>query len=360
MLVLRVLNLQISVNINIPPTSLLLFGATGYIGGTFLSHLLNKFGSTLVEHYHITFASRSLEKAERIRDLIPGSSVIALSLQDLSGIETESQKYDIIVQSAGDDLKATEALLLGMRKRQATTGVTPILYQVSGAAIVLEDLGGRAATHVVSDTESDKINSLPLDIPHRDIDDAIVQADLAGYIRSYILAPSVVFGKPMGTLHETGLANSATMAINGIAYAAVNRRAVGQVGPGENVWSICHVDDVASLLLEIVENPPSTHGRDGFYFVENGSLPVQRAVQLATKALYSEGLVDTDTATQFTTEELTRYMAPWMGWNLVCRAEKGKQLGWEPHKGVEEFEKYLVEEVHDLAMSVAFNWKRRS
>lgn len=31
---------------------------------------------------------------------------------------------------------------------------------------LLEDLGGRATTTIVSDTESDKINSLPLDI-HR-------------------------------------------------------------------------------------------------------------------------------------------------------------------------------------------------
>lgn len=80
------------------PKSLLLFGATGYIGGAFLSHLLNKFGPTLAEHFQITLASRSFEKAERIRDLVPGSSVIALSLQDPSAIERESQKYDIVVQ----------------------------------------------------------------------------------------------------------------------------------------------------------------------------------------------------------------------------------------------------------------------
>lgn len=38
-----------------------------------------------------------------------------------------------------------------------------------------------------------------------------------------------------------------------------------------------------------------------------------------------------------------------MGWNIFCRAERGRYLGWEPYHGVEEIEQFIVEEVVRLA-----------
>lgn len=80
------------------PKSVLLFGATGYIGGAFLSNLHAKLGSKLGESFRITLASRGTEKARKIQALIPGSTAIELSLQDLVGLEEQSQKHDIIIQ----------------------------------------------------------------------------------------------------------------------------------------------------------------------------------------------------------------------------------------------------------------------
>lgn len=80
------------------PGSVLLFGATGYIGVAFLSNLHARFGSKLDESFRITLASRRTEKARKIQALIPGSTAIELSLQDLVGLEEQSQKHDIIVQ----------------------------------------------------------------------------------------------------------------------------------------------------------------------------------------------------------------------------------------------------------------------
>lgn len=80
------------------PKSVLLFGATGYIGGAFLSHLHAKFGSKLDEHFRITLASRKTEKARKIQTLLPGTTAIELSLQDLVGLEEQSQKHEIVIQ----------------------------------------------------------------------------------------------------------------------------------------------------------------------------------------------------------------------------------------------------------------------
>ncbi|KAH8656814.1 hypothetical protein BGZ61DRAFT_540781 [Ilyonectria robusta] len=286
------------------PKSVLLFGATGYIGGAFLSNLHARFGSKLGESFCITLASRRTEKARKIQALIPGSTAIELSLQDLVGLEEQSQKHDIIVQIADcDDLEATSAILRGMKTRRDVTGEPPILYHTSGAAFLLEDLAGYSSATVTSDLDSHKINAIPLDKPHRNVDDAIVKADDAGHIRSYILVPTVVFGKPSGLIHQQGLANLTSMGIGAIISAALGRRAVGRVGPAETLWSLVHVDDVASLLLAMVENPPLSHGRDGFYVAENGSRPIHPALHAAATVLYSMDLLDTDKPTLHAAEE---------------------------------------------------------
>ncbi|KAL6412934.1 hypothetical protein AUP68_02428 [Ilyonectria robusta] len=60
---------------------------------------------------------------------------------------------------------------------------------------------------------------------------------------------------------------------------------------------------VASLLLAMVENPPLSHGRDGFYVAENGSRPIHPALHAAATVLYSMDLLDTDKPTLHAAEE---------------------------------------------------------
>ncbi|KAH6991534.1 hypothetical protein BKA56DRAFT_574532 [Ilyonectria sp. MPI-CAGE-AT-0026] len=336
-----------------PPKSVLLFGASGYIGGALLSQLHAKYGSTLAEHYRITLATRSIEKGEKIKAILPGSQTIKLSLQDHAEIEREAQKHEIDCQIADcDDLEATHAILRGLKARKEATGLIPALYHTSGALIYFEDLGGRASSAVISDLDSDKINAIPIEIPHRNVDNAIVEADEAGYVLSYILVPTIVFGKPSGVVHDHGLANATGMAIGHIVRPALDRRAVGQIGPGENLWSVVHVDDVALLHLYLLENPPSGHGRDGFYNAEHGNTAFHVIAEASARTLSALGVTDTDRPTSYTSDELSRYQVPFAGWNLICRGDRARRSGWTPEHYPEEFEQYVVEETKRLVFQL--------
>lgn len=85
----------------------------------------------------------------------------------------------------------------------------------------------------------------------RNVDDAIITADKAGYIRSYIVVPFAVFGTAEGIMHEAGIANPSSMPIPRLINVSLGYKAVPQLGEGggRNQKRWIHVEDGESAKL---------------------------------------------------------------------------------------------------------------
>lgn len=91
-------SLQIANIASMASTSVLLFGATGYIGAAFLSRFSNKYLMSPSPRYKLTASTRSPEKARRLRDLLGNIETTDVTLDDGVKLEWEVEKHDIIIQ----------------------------------------------------------------------------------------------------------------------------------------------------------------------------------------------------------------------------------------------------------------------
>ena len=75
------------------------------------------------------------------------------------------------------------------------------------------------------------------------------------------------------------------------------------------MWPSVHIDDIAALYLAIFDaatkRPDETgHGRQGYYFGENGEYSVGELSQAVAKLLYEAGRGESPQATPFTDKEM--------------------------------------------------------
>ena len=87
--------------------------------------------------------------------------------------------------------------------------------------------------------------SIPLTQIHRPVDVAIVDADTAGYVYTYIILPSTIYGWAKHDLVDRGIANYRSVQVPVLAAASLERRRAGMVGKGLARWSNAHVEDGA-------------------------------------------------------------------------------------------------------------------
>jgi hypothetical protein len=64
-----------------------------------------------------------------------------------------------------------------------------------------------------------------------------------GYVKTYIVLPSSIYGLATGPLVDAGIQNPSSIQIPWTIGAALDRGQVGMVGPGKNIWPNVHIDD---------------------------------------------------------------------------------------------------------------------
>ncbi|CAL1716979.1 unnamed protein product [Somion occarium] len=300
-------------------TSIFLTGATGYIGGSVLARLL---AHPSAETFNITVVSRQAEKAKKLESF--GVNAVVGSMDDYALVEELASKAHVVIDCAdADNLPAVEAILRGLRKRHATVGDLSTLIHTSGTGVLTDTAKGLYASDVIcDDLNADQIEAIPDTALHRDVDLAVVNADKQGYLKSYIIIPSTIYGIAKNPLVEAG------------------RKQAAVVGKGVSFWPDVSIDDVSELYIvlfdSIVSNPDKTgHGREGYYFGENGEhrwYDISRAVG---EALVELGISKDPEPTSFTDEELIKYFGSvdagnYAGSNSRCRANRGRSIGWNP------------------------------
>ncbi|KAJ2922843.1 hypothetical protein H1R20_g14259, partial [Candolleomyces eurysporus] len=346
---------------------ILLTGATGYIGGSALTKLLSH---PLSETFRITVLVRAAEKATQFRKM--GIQAVVGSNADLDLLTELASKADLVVACAdADNLEATKAILSGLKQRFEQTGKKPSLIHTSGTGVLIDDAKGMYASDTIyNDLDTSQLKSIPVTQPHRIVDLTIVEADKEGYVKTYIVLPSTIYGRATGPLVDAGLQNPRSQQIPQLVDAALARGRAGFFGKGANIWPNVHILDLASLYILLIDlivphehgersqqqsrqghredGPPSrprtpvildhayfTHGETGFYFAENGEHTLLAVAQAIGQAMVDAGKATDPEPSPFTEAESQLYfggVTKFLDSNSRCKADRAKKLGWRPKK----------------------------
>ncbi|KAI6109260.1 hypothetical protein EDD16DRAFT_1615421 [Pisolithus croceorrhizus] len=318
-------------------------GATGYVGGTVLARLID----------HPTFANSEFtllirpSKKDKVATLHSlGLRTVLGSYDDLDILEEQASKADIVFSIAdADNLAATQAILRGLKRKYDATGQQPLLIHTVSAGVLVDNAKGLHSTDVIyDDLNPDQIETLAITQLHRNVDVAIVDADKENYIKAYIILPSTIYALAKTRFVDVGLQNPSSLQIPQLIRAGLFKGQGGVVGKGENVWPNVHIDDIGDLYVVVYENALSGragHGREGFYFGENGE-----------HKLYDLG--KSPEPAPFTEEDYNRpenFGLEFLGTNARCLARRGRALGWKPKYTMEDAFKSIRPEVEYVIRS---------
>lgn len=310
-------------------------GATGYIGGAVLLRLL---GHPRISDFKITALVRSPDKAEKLKSL--RVTPVVGSLDDSELLKKLCSESDVVMSMAdADNFPSVQAMLSGLKKKFEATGTPPILIHTSGTGVLMDNAAGMYQYDTIwNDADPEQMATLPPTQIHRDVDLAVVGADKEGYIKSYIVLPSTIWGIAQGRLVDLGISNNRSMQIPGLVRASLDRKQGGMVGLGKNLWPNVNIEeqgDLFIILLDAVLTKQDTgHGTNGYYFGESGEHSLYDVGKAIAEVLVDLGIGQSREPTTFTKEEIDRYFRgrSSMGSNSRCRANHSRSLGWNPQK----------------------------
>ncbi|THU82132.1 NAD-binding protein [Dendrothele bispora CBS 962.96] len=343
-------------------TKILITGATGYIGGSILTRLLQR---SDLSQFDIRVLIRSAEKARKLEDLGLGLKPVMGSHTDESVMVKATSEVDVVIASANSEsLVAAQLTLKGMKKRFEETGKPPIFIHTSGTGLYIEFAGGMHSNAVVyDDANPDQIETIAPTQPHRNVDLEILAADTENYVKTYIVLPSTVYGIASGPLFDAEISNRHSVQVPALIKAAFARTPPqgGTIGEGKNVWPNVEIHELADLYNVLLDSALTSqnpqfpgHGREGIYNAVNGEHNFHQLAEVISQALVSLGLGEDPSSLTFSAEEEQKFFGPFaqfFGTNSRCLATRAKSLGWKPVKTTKELLASVKPEIEALVAS---------
>jgi len=304
--------------------SIFVLGVSGYIGGSILVGYKKAYPD--YDYVALVRSESSIPAVEAL-----GIRVVKGSHSDHRLITEESSKADIILNAAdADDLELTKAVLAGVK--QTTIGKIPILIHTSGTGLATKDGSGKWDPNykIRNDNNVDDIRSIPPEAPHRNVDLEIFEADSAGYVSAYIIAPSTIYAT------GTGPGNRISQQVPTLTNEILSHKQTVFVGEGTNQWNNVHIDDLVDLYiivtnLAIAELGPAAKvdSYNKFFWGSVGKHSWGDVARKIGKILHSQGIIDK-------VEPKSIPFRPELGAiasNSITIPDRGLKNGWEP-KGV--------------------------
>ncbi|KAH7097011.1 hypothetical protein BKA62DRAFT_820141 [Auriculariales sp. MPI-PUGE-AT-0066] len=316
--------------------SILIFGTTGYLGGTILVAVQKAFPA-----YSISVIVRH-DKQDAALKATGVTVVLHGGTENVQELEKTISEFDVVINAAdADDLVLVNAIIEGLKVRKEKTGKRAVFFHVSGAYVASDASQGVWDPNFkeLSDIDEAALRAVPATAVHRHVEnrsavlvqtlEAIFEADAAKDIEGYQLSPSAVWGKSNGPVRKDG-----TLVLQ--TYLSVFGKGV-TVGPGSNRMPTVHIDDLADLAVLILKRALSGVDADGspyakYYF---GESRVEQQKDLAAgcvKALVQLGKLENDQIKTVSVEEASAYFkyAGALATNWVVRADRGRAIGWTP------------------------------
>jgi nucleoside-diphosphate-sugar epimerase len=234
------------------------------------------------------------------------------ALTDRDLLIAQAQAADAVINAASSDNRAAVEAFI-----DALAGSGKVFLHTSGSSIVGDASGGEGTDNIYYE------GNLPA--PTEDkaarvaIDNLVLDAANQG-VRSAVLCNTLIYGH--GALPRD------SVQLPRLLKQARKSGVVRHVGPGRNIWSNVHIDDVVDLYLLALEKTAA----GAFYFVESGEASFGEMSAAIAKAL-DLGPAQ-DWPLELAKEEWGYEMASYgLGSNSRVRGERArKQLGWQPHR----------------------------
>jgi len=276
-------------------------GAAGFIGSSIAAGLVRA-------GHRVTGLVRSDEQVAEVAKI--GVTGIVGTLDDRALLVAQSRAADAVINTASSDHRgAVEAIVEGL------TGSGKVFLHTSGSSIVGDASGGLGTDKIYFE------DALPAPTPDKAarvaIDDFVLAAGAHG-VRSAVLCNTLIYG-------HGGLPRDSVQ-LPRLLKQARKSGVVRHVGPGQNIWSNVHIDDVVALYLLALEKTPA----GTFYFVESGEAAFRDMSNAIANALGMASAQDwpLDEAKQEWGYEMASYG---LGSNSRVRGQRARTLlGWEP------------------------------
>jgi len=285
-------------------------GASGFIGGSVAAGLAR-------DGHTVRGLVRNADKVKELATV--GIQGVVGSLDDRTLLVEQAHWADAVINAADSDHRgAVEALIEGL------AGSGKVLIHTSGSSIVGDASGGVLSDNVY---EEDNLPEPTADKAPRVAIDRLVLAAKDKGIASAVLCNTLIYG------HGLGIGRDSVQLPRLVAHAK-KAGVVHHIGPGTNVWSNVHIEDVVDLYERVLEKKP----RGEFFFVESGEASFKDMANAIGKAL---GLGE---AKPFPLEDAIRewgyeHASYALGSNSRVRGKKARtELGWQPkHTSVLEW-----------------------
>lgn len=278
-------------------------GASGYIGGSVAAHLA-------AAGHQVAGLVRSAEKADAVR--LHGIEPVMGTLDDASILSRAARAADVVVNAASADHKGAVVVLL-----DALAGTGKPFIHTSGSSIVGTRAGGQRSDAVFD--EDTPIFPSPARAPRVALNEFILSHhDKA--CRPVIICPSLIYGVGHG-------AGPDSVQVPFLISLARKRGNAAHAGPGENIWSNVHIDDLVTLYALAIEKAPA----GAFYFAENGENSMREVCQAIDRMLGVAGPPVAMSMQEAAAEWGEGTAEDTMASNSRVRAKRARrELGWKP------------------------------
>jgi nucleoside-diphosphate-sugar epimerase len=274
--------------------SILLTGATGFIGSSVLPRLLE-------EGHSVTAL---------VRDRAKAAIVEAAGATVLIGDATDR---DLVAQAA---LESDGVIHLASGKEVDPVFIAAVFRGLEGSGKPFVHTGGIWTYGSNADITDESPADPPAITAWRGANEARVLA--AEGIRTAVVVPSIVYG------HGKGLPNVIVDAPRGDGAASALRL----IGDGAQHWATVHVDDLAALYVLAFENGDA----GALYIGANGTNPTVRELgEAAAEAAGIAGRVEAESDEE-SRERLGAALADALLLDQQARGSRARiDLGWEPN-----------------------------
>ncbi|KAF2850138.1 NAD(P)-binding protein [Plenodomus tracheiphilus IPT5] len=297
--------------------SILLTGASGYLGGSLLAQLSR---TKLPPHQKLYAFVRSQEQADAVKEY--GAEPLILDLKDedcvvKTIVDAKISIIYFLIDAVSSDLQIPMIKALGQVKKQIGQNVH--FLHTSGAKMFSVH-AGFPTDRPILDTDSELYeHQKTLKAPHEIMahamttNNTIIETAESHGVRSYIFIPCIVFG------------------------------AVYDINTEGASWPVCHVSDTTSLydklLQSILSGDDIGYGKEGYYLASSGIVKWVDIYTAIAKALAKRKVIDSaevkkadDAALKKMAKALgcpEAMVAVQLGGRCSLTADRASKIGWK-------------------------------